>query len=66
MIKEIESINGVKSVTQEAERMYVYGTIESDIEVSRTIVSHGSTILLMKPKEYSLEEIFMKYYEVGE
>ena len=66
LMKEIESIQGVKSVTQENERMYVYGTIESDIKVSRTIVNHGSTILLMKPKEYTLEEIFMKYYEVDD
>jgi ABC-2 type transport system ATP-binding protein len=65
MVNEIEGIHGVKSVTLEDDRMFVYGNIESDIEVSKTIVKHGSTILLMKPKEYSLEEIFMKYYEVG-
>ena len=23
---------------------------------------HGSYILMMKPREYTLEEIFMKYY----
>ena len=63
IVKEIESIDGVKQVTQENGRLYVYGNVESDINVSRTIVENGSIILMMKPREYSLEEIFMKYYE---
>jgi hypothetical protein len=32
-------------------------------EVSRAITKHGSTILLMKPREYTLEEIFLRYYK---
>ena len=63
IVKEIESIDGVKQVTQENGRLYVYGNVESDINVSRTIVENGSIILMMKPREYTLEEIFMKYYE---
>jgi ABC-2 type transport system ATP-binding protein len=63
LISDIETIDGVKSVTQANGRMYVYGSLESDIKVSTTIVKHDSTILMMKPREYSLEEIFMKYYE---
>ncbi len=63
LVTSIESLEGVKSVTQEKGRMYVYNNIESDIHVSRTIVEHGSTILLMKPREYTLEEILMKYYQ---
>jgi ABC-2 type transport system ATP-binding protein len=65
LIRDIESINGVKSVSEEKGRLFVFGNVESDIEVSKTIVRNGSTILLMKPKEYTLEEIFMKYYEGG-
>ena len=63
IVKEIESIDGVKQVTQENGKLYVYGNVESDINVSRTIVENGSIILMMKPREYTLEEIFMKYYE---
>lgn len=62
LIKDLESLEGVKSVTQENDHLYVYNGVESDAEVSRTITRHGSTILMMKPKEYTLEEIFMKYY----
>ena len=63
LVKDIMAIEGVKEVKQENGRMYVYGPDESDIHVSQTIVEHGSTILLMKPREYTLEEIFMKYYQ---
>jgi ABC-2 type transport system ATP-binding protein len=63
IVNEIESIDGVKRVTQENGKLYVYGNVESDINVSRTIVENGSIILMMKPREYTLEEIFMKYYE---
>jgi len=62
LIRDLESLEGVKSVTKNGESLYVYNGAESDAEVSRTITRHGSTILLMKPKEYTLEEIFMKYY----
>jgi ABC-2 type transport system ATP-binding protein len=63
IVKDIESLEGVESVIQEKGRIFVNGNVESDFKVSKTIVKHGSTILLMKPKEYTLEEIFMKYYK---
>ena len=63
LIKDIEAIEGVKDVKQENGRLYVYGTDDTDVHVSQIIVEHGSTILLMKPREYTLEEIFMKYYQ---
>ncbi len=63
LVKDIEAIPGVKEVKQENGRLYVYGPDETDIQVSRTIVKDGSTILMMKPREYTLEEIFMKYYQ---
>lgn len=63
LIKEIESVEGVKQVTRDNGRLYVYTNIESDVHVSKTIVENGSTILMMKPREYTLEEIIMKYYE---
>ncbi len=63
LVGDLESIEGVKSVTQEKDQLFVYGGVESDYEVSKTITDNGAVILLMRPKEYSLEEIFMKYYE---
>jgi ABC-2 type transport system ATP-binding protein len=63
LVNDIEAIKGVRSVTLENGRIYVFGNVESDIMVSKTIVNHGSIILMMKPREYTLEEIFMKYYK---
>jgi ABC-2 type transport system ATP-binding protein len=63
LVKDLEAVKGVKSVTQENGRLFVYGSVDSDLEVSKTIVSHGAYILMMKPREYTLEEIFMKYYQ---
>ena len=65
LIQDIESIEGVMSVTQEGDRLNVFAGIKSDYNVSKTIVDHGVVILLMKPKEFSMEEIFMKYYTEG-
>jgi ABC-2 type transport system ATP-binding protein len=63
LVNDLEAVRGVKSVTQENGRLHVYGSVDSDLEVSKTIVSHGAIILMMKPREYTLEEIFMKYYQ---
>jgi ABC-2 type transport system ATP-binding protein len=63
LVKDLEAVKGVKSVTQENGRLYVYGSVDSDLEVSKAIVGHGVYILMMKPREYTLEEIFMKYYQ---
>jgi len=63
LVKDLETVKGVKSVIQENGRLFVYGNVDSDVEVSKTIVRHGAYILMMKPREYALEEIFMKYYQ---
>ena len=63
LLREIQTIKGVTSVTQENDRLYVYMTSDKTKEVSETITKHGATILLMKPREYTLEEVFLKYYK---
>jgi len=63
LIHEIESIRDVASVEQEDGKLYVHMESDKSAEVSRTITKHGATILMMKAKEYSLEEIFLRYYE---
>ena len=65
LMGDLEAVEGVKSVTEENDRLYVYASVDSDYEVSKTITGHGAVILLMRPREYTLEEIFMKYYEEG-
>jgi len=63
LIQEIKGINGVTSVDQKNRKLYVSMEQDRSREVSETVMKHGAAILLMKPREYSLEEIFLKYYE---
>jgi ABC-2 type transport system ATP-binding protein len=63
IIREIEGIRGVTSVSQDGHKLHVNMEQDKSREVSETITKNGAVILMMKPKEYSLEEIFLKYYE---
>lgn len=63
LLEELETVEGVTSVTQENDRLYVRMERDSTMELSQTIYKHGALILLMKPREHTLEEIFMKYYQ---
>lgn len=63
LLKELEAIDGVTQVSQQNDRLFVNMSRDVTSEVSKTIMKHGAEILLMKPREYSLEEIFMKYYK---
>jgi len=63
LIREIQEINGVTYVDQGNGRLYVHMERDKSREVSETITNHKATILMMRQKEYSLEEIFLKYYE---
>lgn len=63
LVQEIKNINGVTSVDQENHKLHVYMESDRSKEVSKTITKHGATILQMKSKEPSLEEIFLSYYK---
>lgn len=63
MIHEITGIDGVTSVNQEHHKLYVKMNANKAQTISETITKHNSTILLMKPKEYSLEDIYLRFYE---
>jgi len=64
LIRKLEAIDDVTLVKRgDDDMLYVYMESDRSREVSETITKHGSIILLMKPKEHSLEEIFLKYYE---
>jgi len=63
LIQNITDIEGVTSVVQEHNKLFVQTETDNAQAISETITRHDSTILLMKPKEHSLEEIFLNYYE---
>lgn len=62
LIQKIKDIDGVTSVDKENHKLFVHAESDKSREISETITKNGSTILLMKPKEHSLEEIFLNYY----
>jgi ABC-2 type transport system ATP-binding protein len=63
LLKALEEVPGVKSVALSADLMTVTADPKSVSGISRTITAHDGLILMMKPYEPSLEEIFMKYYQ---
>ncbi|PVX23630.1 MAG: ABC transporter ATP-binding protein [Candidatus Bathyarchaeum sp.] len=63
LITKLKDVEGVTSVDKDNNRLYVHTETDKSRELSETITKSGSTILLMKPKEHSLEEIFLQYYE---
>jgi len=66
LIREIEGIKGVTSVNQENNKIFVHMETDKSKEISETVMKHGATILLMKPKEHSLDEIFLEYLKEGD
>jgi ABC-2 type transport system ATP-binding protein len=65
LISDIKGIDGVISVDQDERKLYVHMREDKSSDVSQMIIKHGATILLMRPKERSLEEIFIEYYKEG-
>ena len=63
LIQKIKDIDGVISVEQENHRLFVYMEHNISKDISQTITKHGAIILLMRPREHSLEEVFLKYYK---
>lgn len=63
LLKALQEVPGVSSVDASANNLTVTAEPSALGEVSRAITAHGGLILMMKPYEPSLEEIFMKYYQ---
>ena len=63
MIKKVKDTPGVLSAEANADSLLVQMEQSAILDVSKAITKLGGTILLMRPYEYSLEEIFMKYYQ---
>jgi hypothetical protein len=62
LITKLKDVEGVTSVDQENNKLFVHTETDISRELSELITKSGSTIMMMRPKEHSLEEIFLKYY----
>jgi ABC-2 type transport system ATP-binding protein len=63
LLKSLQELPGVTLVDASANNLTVTAEPGALCDVSRAITAHGGLILMMKPYEPSLEEIFMKYYQ---
>lgn len=61
LINTIEKIKGVRSVEREGDRIYIWSDADLRSHIAKEIVESGSLLFQMRIKEYSLEDIYMKY-----
>ena len=62
LVESIKSIPGIKSVEQSGDTLSIRSDKDMRAEVSRAIVESGSLPLQMRTQDYTLEEIYMKYF----
>ena len=62
LIESIESIPGIKTVECSGNMLSIRGDKDVRAEVSRAIFENGSLPLHMRAQDYTLEEIYLKYF----
>ncbi|MCL0064810.1 ABC transporter ATP-binding protein [Dehalococcoidia bacterium] len=62
LIESIESIPGVKAVECSGDMLSIRSDKDVRAEVSRAIFENGSLPLHMRAQDYTLEEIYLKYF----
>jgi ABC-2 type transport system ATP-binding protein len=63
MLSALEHLPGVSSVESTENALSIRSESTAVAEVSKAIASNGGLILMMKPHEPSLEDVFMEYYQ---
>jgi ABC-2 type transport system ATP-binding protein len=65
LIEVINQISGVKNVEAEGNLLQI--TTDSDLraEISKAVVQSGAALIQMKIQEFSLDDIYMKYFHEG-
>lgn len=62
LIDSLQNIKGVKSVESSGDVLSIRSAEDLRAEISRAIVESGSLPLQMRTQDYTLEEIYMKYF----
>jgi ABC-type uncharacterized transport system ATPase subunit len=65
LIEVINQISGVKNVKAKGNLLQI--TTDSDLRaaISKAIVQSGAALIQMKIQEFSLDDIYMKYFHEG-
>lgn len=62
LVESIKKIRGVEEVEESGNFLNVRCTTDLRLEISKVIMKNGTFPLLMKTQDYTLEEIYVKYF----
>ena len=65
LIKVIEKIKGVSKVESEANTLRITTDADLRAEISKAVVESGVALIQVKIEEFSLDDIYMKYFHEG-
>ena len=65
VLEAIEAIEGVKAVEKVGDTLRVKGIKDVRAELFRLIAQRGATILEMRGRDYTLEDIYLRYFQEG-
>jgi len=65
VLEAIKGIEGVKAVEKMGEMLRVRGVKDVRAELFRLIAQRGATILEMRGRDYTLEDIYLRYFQEG-
>jgi len=65
VLEAIKGIDGVKAVEKMGDMLRVRGLKDVRAELFRLIAQRGATILEMRGRDYTLEDIYLRYFQEG-
>ena len=65
VLEAIKGIEGVKAVEKMGDMLRVRGLKDVRAELFRLIAQRGATILEMRGRDYTLEDIYLRYFQEG-
>ena len=65
LIEVIDQISGVKNVEAKGNVLQISTDSDLRAEISRVVVQSGAPLIQMKIQEFSLDDIYMKYFQEG-
>ena len=65
LLKAIERVEGVTEVRQEGDLLRVRGTRDVRADLAKAVVQQGIGLLELRGRDYTLEDIYLKYFQEG-
>ena len=65
LVKVIKKIKGVSKVTAEGNKLRITTDTDLRADISKAVVQSGAALIQVKIQEFSLDDIYMKYFHEG-